>query len=113
MSAPCNSELGGGSERLRAFAFCHFRAGLEKFNGVQLAASFYCCYANNMPALLIQKRRYHLAENRLVDVSIWELPTPLLGCTHRFKYRLALVINGVCVLRYDNEAGKGGLRRLT
>jgi hypothetical protein len=26
---------------------------------------------------------------------------------HNFKYRLAFVVNGVCVLRYDNEAGKG------
>ena len=26
---------------------------------------------------------------------------------HGFKYRLAFVVNGVCVLRYDNEAGKG------
>jgi hypothetical protein len=24
-----------------------------------------------------------------------------------FKYRLAFVVNSVCVLRYDNEAGKG------
>ena len=29
------------------------------------------------------------------------------GSAHRFKYRLALVSDGVCVLRYDNEAGKG------
>lgn len=70
-------------------------------------ASRGCCYTDNMPALLIQKRRYRLAKNRFVDVSIWEIPAPLLGCTHRFKYRLALVINDVCVLRYDNEAGKG------
>ena len=26
---------------------------------------------------------------------------------HTFKYRLALVSEGVCVMRYDNEAGKG------
>lgn len=24
-----------------------------------------------------------------------------------FKYRLAFVVDGVCVLRFDNEAGKG------
>jgi hypothetical protein len=28
----------------------------------------------------------------------------------RFKYRLALVSEGVCILRYDNEAGKGDHR---
>lgn len=29
------------------------------------------------------------------------------GSTHLFKYRLAYVLHGACVLRYDNEAGKG------
>ncbi len=29
------------------------------------------------------------------------------GSLHVYKYRLALVSEGVCVLRYDNEAGKG------
>jgi len=32
------------------------------------------------------------------------------GSRHRFKYRLALVRDGVCMLRYDNEAGKGDHR---
>lgn len=32
---------------------------------------------------------------------------PLPGSVHGFKYRLALVVNGSCVLRYDNESGKG------
>jgi hypothetical protein len=27
--------------------------------------------------------------------------------THSFKCRLALIIEGHCVLRYDNESGKG------
>ncbi|WP_338074210.1 toxin-antitoxin system TumE family protein [Halochromatium glycolicum] len=31
---------------------------------------------------------------------------------HPFKHRLALVVNGVCVLRYDNEAGKGDHKHL-
>lgn len=31
----------------------------------------------------------------------------MAGSAHRFKYRLVLVEYGVCVLRYDNEAGKG------
>ena len=32
------------------------------------------------------------------------------GSVHRFKYALAYVVAGVCVLRYDNEAGKGDHR---
>ena len=34
------------------------------------------------------------------------------GSIHRFKYRLALVADSVCVLRYDNEAGKGDHRHI-
>lgn len=29
------------------------------------------------------------------------------GSEHGYKYRLALIVDMVCVLRYDNEAGKG------
>ena len=29
------------------------------------------------------------------------------GSSHRLKCRLAFVVDGVCVLRYDNELGKG------
>ena len=35
------------------------------------------------------------------------MPDLVRGSGHGFKYRLALVTNGVCLLRYDNEAGKG------
>jgi hypothetical protein len=59
--------------------------------------------------LMIDERRI-LAENAFVEIVIWRLPRAPHGSVHRFKYRLALVENGVCVLRYDNEAGKGDHR---
>lgn len=31
---------------------------------------------------------------------------------HSLKYRLALIVDDVCVLRYDNEAGKGDRRHV-
>lgn len=37
---------------------------------------------------------------------------PIPGSVHNFKYRLALVMNGECVLRYDNERGKGDHRHI-
>ncbi len=37
----------------------------------------------------------------------WRLPSPVKGSRHAFKYRLAMIVNGHCVLRYDNEHGKG------
>ncbi|WP_295389409.1 DUF6516 family protein [uncultured Thiodictyon sp.] len=60
-----------------------------------------------MPAVLLQKSRAKLGDNRFADIVIWQLPQPAPGSLHPFKYRLALVVDEVCVLRYDNEAGKG------
>ena len=34
------------------------------------------------------------------------------GSIHRFKYRLALIADSTCVLRYDNEADKGDHRHI-
>jgi Family of unknown function (DUF6516) len=36
----------------------------------------------------------------------------LKGSAHSFKYRFAFVLNEICVLRYDNEAGKGDHRHI-
>jgi len=47
-----------------------------------------------------------------IEVVVWRLPEPLSGSTHSLKYRLAYVVEGECVLRYDNEAGKGDHRHV-
>lgn len=60
-----------------------------------------------MRASLLLKERRVLGEDRFADVTIWRLPKPLPGSAHAFKYRLALVVDEVCVLRFDNETGKG------
>ena len=60
-----------------------------------------------MKAQLIIKTRRILSENAFVEIVIWKVPQPVIGSTHNFKYRLAFVIDGICQLRYDNEAGKG------
>jgi len=63
------------------------------------------------PSLLLNERRV-LAEQAFVEMVVWRLPSPLPGSPHRFKYRLALVVRGNCVLRFDNEAGKGDHKHL-
>ncbi len=65
-----------------------------------------------MNAEPLLNERHVLDAQTFVEIVVWRLPRPLRGSTHRFKYRLALVSNGVCVLRYDNEAGKGDHRHL-
>ena len=62
-------------------------------------------------ALLLDERR-HIAEDRFVELVVWQVPQPVRASTHLFKYRLAFVVDGSCVLRYDNEAGKGDHRHV-
>jgi Family of unknown function (DUF6516) len=62
---------------------------------------------SNMNASLMLSERHTISEIAFVELVVWRLPLPLPGSCHSFKYRLALVVSGTCVLRYDNEAGKG------
>ena len=62
--------------------------------------------SNMKTALLLDERR-DIAEDRFVELVVWQVPQPVRASTHVFKYRLAFVVDGLCVLRYDNEAGKG------
>jgi len=65
-----------------------------------------------MKAKLIEKSRTNLTDEAFVEIALWLLPSPVPGSAHKFKYRLALVVNGECVLRYDNERGKGDHRHI-
>lgn len=67
---------------------------------------------NNMKAKLIEKSRTNLSDDAFVEIVLWLVPHPVVGSAHNFKYRLALVMNGECVLRYDNERGKGDHRHI-
>jgi len=60
-----------------------------------------------MSARLVLRQRTQLADDRFIELVIWRVPVAVPGSKHDFKYRLALVVDEVCVLRYDNEAGKG------
>jgi hypothetical protein len=60
-----------------------------------------------MNAEVLLNERHIVAENSFVEMVVWRLPSPLSGSEHSFKYRLALIVNCTCVIRYDNEAGKG------
>ncbi|HXW23568.1 MAG TPA: DUF6516 family protein [Xanthobacteraceae bacterium] len=63
-----------------------------------------------MKAEGLMNERHVLDERSFVEIVIWRVPRPLLSSAHGFKYRLAFVVDGVCVLRYDNEPGKGDHR---
>jgi len=56
------------------------------------------------------RQRIVYAEAKFAELVLWRLDQPLAGSRHSFKYRLAYVVNEVCVFRYDNEEGKGDHR---
>ena len=61
---------------------------------------------SNMKAKLLLRERQSLSETAFIEVVIWHVSRPVSGSGHDYKYSLVLVADGVCVLRYDNEAGK-------
>lgn len=65
---------------------------------------------DNAKARLVTRERIILTMSTFAEIVVWELPSPVPGSGHPWKYRLALVVDQVCVLRYDNEAGKGDHR---
>jgi hypothetical protein len=65
---------------------------------------------SNMKASLIAKTRIVYTPTSFAELVLWQLLSPATGSTHPFKYRLAYVVDGLCVLRYDNESGKGDYR---
>lgn len=65
-----------------------------------------------MEAELLDDYRLDVDERSFAEVVIWHVPQPVHGSSHHFKYRLAFVLNDVCVLRYDNELGKGDHKHL-
>ena len=65
-----------------------------------------------MKAALLLKERIPFREDSFAELVLWQVPTPLDGSNHGFKYRLAFVRSGVCLVRFDNEAGKGDHRHI-
>lgn len=63
-----------------------------------------------MKAVLLVRDRIVYSDDAFSEIVVWKLPRPLPGSIHSYKYRLALVARGICLLRYDNEAGKGDHR---
>jgi hypothetical protein len=63
-----------------------------------------------MKATELLRTRVLFGESAFAELVLWKVPEPVAGSAHEFKYRLAYVVDGACVVRYDNEAGKGDHR---
>ena len=60
-----------------------------------------------MQATLLFRQRVVYSQQAFAELVLWSLPQPAPGSVHAYKYRLAFVDSGICVIRYDNEAKKG------
>ncbi|MFZ4221546.1 toxin-antitoxin system TumE family protein, partial [Enterobacter ludwigii] len=47
--------------------------------------------------------RIQIAENAFATIRILQVDPAILGSNHQYKYSLAYIVDGVCVMRYDNE----------
>ena len=63
-----------------------------------------------MKVVRLISTRIPYSESAFAELVLWRLPKPVEGSAHGFRYRLAYVVRGKCVLRYDNEVGKGDHR---
>jgi hypothetical protein len=58
-------------------------------------------------AKLLLHEKVVLSDESIVEIVLWQLPEPTPERPHGFKYRLYYGRRGVCLVRYDNETGKG------
>ncbi len=53
-----------------------------------------------------------LPDGAIVEMTIWQVSTPVSGSTHSLKYRLFYGKEGHRLVGYDNERGKGDHRHV-
>jgi len=61
-----------------------------------------------MQAKLIYQEKYVYTDGTIREMVLWQLPQKTTENPHGLKYRLYYGLgDGTCVVRYDNETGKG------
>jgi len=64
-----------------------------------------------MQAKLIYREKYFYADGASREMVLWQLPEKTAKNPHGLKYRLYYgLADGTCIVRYDNETGKGDHR---
>ena len=63
-----------------------------------------------MKAAELFRTRIVCTRHAFAELVLWRVPVPVEGSLHEYKYRLAYVVKANCVVRYDNEVGKGDHR---
>ena len=65
-----------------------------------------------MPAELITRFKNITPEGAILELVVWKVPAPVPPTEHGFKYRAVYAVNGVRVVGFDNERGKGDHKHL-
>jgi hypothetical protein len=65
---------------------------------------------NSPKARLLLHRKRVYDDGGLLEMKLWEVPSPVRGSGHSLKYRLFYGHAGSRLVGYDNEAGKGDHR---
>ena len=61
-----------------------------------------------MPAELVTRFKDITSDGAVLEVVIWKVPAPVPPTEHGYKYSAVYVADGVRVVGFDNERGKGG-----
>ncbi len=65
-----------------------------------------------MKAVLAYHDKQVLPDGTIVEMKIWQVPTPVAGSRHTLKYSLFYGRDGERLVGYDNERGKGDHRHV-
>ena len=60
-----------------------------------------------MKASLITRFKDVTPEGGVIELVVWRVPQPVPPSDHEFKHRAAYTLDGVRVVGFDNERGKG------
>ena len=65
-----------------------------------------------MSAKLITRFKNITPDGGVIELVVWRVPTPVPPTEHGFKYRAVYTKDGVRIVGFDNERGKGDHRHL-
>ena len=60
-----------------------------------------------MAAQLITAIKNINPDGSILEIVIWKVPKPVPPTEHGYKYRAVYVVDGVLIVGFDNERGKG------
>ncbi|WP_159589219.1 toxin-antitoxin system TumE family protein [Chelativorans xinjiangense] len=60
-----------------------------------------------MKAKLVRSEKNDFPDGSIIEMVIWEVPRPVVGSNHFYKYRLFFGRDGRRIVGFDNERGKG------